>query len=390
MRKALWIKKDYLCMRNLIKSMKRKKKRILGISGIILLLAIFFIGGSIWQNIGTLDTKKERILKFGGLSYHSLQNDVFVSPEELTSYPERTTGGRAGFGRFFKKSPYAPARELPKVVLKKTDFAANPSAYALYWFGHSSVLLELDGVRILIDPVLENAAPLPGVVPRYTTFPIKREELPHVDAVLITHDHYDHLEVKTIKFLRNRDTRFIVPLGVGARLRDWGIPEERIIELGWAETTEIGLLQITSTPGVHYSGRSKTDRNKTLWTGYAIKGTQKNIFWSGDSGYGKHFKQIGEQYGPFDLACVEIDGWNPGWPNTHLFPEEVISVCKDINARKLLPVHWGVFDLALHPWDESIQKVAALAAADHIGLVTPMMGERIVPGESVTRIWWRD
>lgn len=152
-------------------------------------------------------------------------------------------------GRFFKKSPHAPARELPKVVLKKTDFAANPSAYALYWFGHSSVLLELDGVRILIDPVLENAAPLPGVVPRYTTSPIKREELPHVDAVLITHDHYDHLEVKTIKFLRNRDTRFIVPLGVGARLRDWGIPEERIIELGWAETTEIGLLQITSTPG---------------------------------------------------------------------------------------------------------------------------------------------
>ncbi len=384
------MKKGYFCVMNLIKSMKRKRKRILGIAGIILLLAVFFIGRYIWQNIGTLDTEKERILELGGLSYYSSQHDVFVSPEELMSYPERTTGGDAGFGRFFRKSPNAPGGELPKVVLKKTDFATEPSAYALYWLGHSSVLLELDGVRLLIDPVLENAAPVPGVVPRYTTSPIKREELPDVDAVLITHDHYDHLEMKTMKFLRNRDIRFIVPLGVGARLRGWGVPEERIIELGWAETAEIGSLQITSTPGVHYSGRSKTDRNKTLWTGYAIKGTQKNIFWSGDSGYGKHFKQIGEQYGPFDLACVEIDGWNPGWPNTHLFPEEVIFVCKDVNAEKLLPVHWGVFDLALHPWDESIKKVVVLAEADHIGLVTPMMGERIVPGECVTRIWWQD
>lgn len=158
--------------------MKRKKKRILGISGIILLLVIFSIVGYIWQNIGTLDIEKERVAKFGSLSYYSSQNDVFVSPEELMSYPERTTGGNAGFGRFFKKSPNAPAGELPKVVLKKTDFVTEPSAYALYWFGHSSAMLELDGVRILIDPVLENAAPLPGIVPRYTTSPIKREELP--------------------------------------------------------------------------------------------------------------------------------------------------------------------------------------------------------------------
>lgn len=289
--------------------MKQKKKRILDIAGVVLLLVILFIGGSVLQNIGTLDNEKERIAKFNTLPYYSSQNDVFISPEELVFYPEQTTGGNAGFGRFFKKSPNAPVGELPKVTLTKKDFAAEPSVYAFYWLGHSSAILELDGVRVLIDPVLENAAPFPGIVSRYTASPIKREELPDVDAVLITHDHYDHLEVKTIKFLRNRDTRFIVPLGVGTRLRGWSIPEERIIELGWAETTKIGSLQITSTPGVHYSGRSKTDRNKTLWTGYAIKGTQKNIFWSGDSGYGKHFKQIGEQYGPFDLACVEIDGW---------------------------------------------------------------------------------
>lgn len=370
--------------------MKRKKKRILGIAGVVLLLVILFIGGSVLQNIGTLDTEKTRITKFNALPYYSSQNGMFVSPEELVFYPERTTGGSAGFGRFFKKSPNAPMRELPKVILKKTDFPVEPAVYALYWLGHSSAILELDGVRILIDPVLANAAPFPGIVPRYTASPVKREELPDMDAVLITHDHYDHLEMATIRSLKNAGTIFICPLGVGARLRGWGIPEERITELGWTETAELGPLRITSTPGIHYSGRSKTDRNKTLWSGYVIKGTQKNIFWSGDSGYGEHFKQIGKQYGPFDLACVEIDGWNAGWPNTHLFPEEVISVCKDINAKKLLPVHWGVFDLALHPWNESIEKVAALATADSIELVSPIMGERIVPDEISTSIWWRN
>ncbi|MDO5608136.1 MAG: MBL fold metallo-hydrolase [Capnocytophaga sp.] len=368
--------------------MNTKKKRIVGITGLVLLLTIFVAGGSILRNMGALDTEKERMEKFGGLPYYSSEGDVFVSPEELKFYPERTTGGNAGFGRFFKKSPNAPTAELPKVMLKKKDFAVEPSAYAFYWLGHSSAILELDGVRMLIDPVLENAAPFPGIVRRYTASPIKRGELPDIDAVLITHDHYDHLEMATIRSLKNSKALFVCPLGLGARLYGWGIPKDRITELGWAETAKIGPLQITSTPGVHYSGRGRSDRNKTLWTGYAIKGTQKNVFWSGDSGYGEHFKQIGEQYGPFDLACVEIDGWNPGWPNTHLFPEEVISVCKDVNAKKLLPVHWGVFDLALHPWDESIRRVAALATADSLELISPIMGERIVPGETPTRIWW--
>lgn len=375
---------------NLIKRMKTKKKRILVITGIVLLLTILVAGGYILWNMGKLDTEKERMKKFSDRLYYSLQNDVFISPEELEFYPERTTGGSAGFRRFFKKSPNAPVGKLPKVILKKTDFPVEPAAYALYWLGHSSAILELDGVRILIDPVLANAAPFSGIVPRYTASPIKREELPEMDAVLITHDHYDHLEMATIRSLKDDKAIFVCPLGVGARLLGWGIPERRIIELGWTETAELGPLRITSTPGIHYSGRSKTDRNKTLWSGYVIKGTQKNIFWSGDSGYGEHFKQIGKQYGPFDLACVEIDGWNAGWPNTHLFPEEVISVCKDINAKKLLPVHWGVFDLALHPWNESIEKVAALATADSIELVSPIMGERIVPDEISTSIWWRN
>ncbi len=356
----------------------------------VFLLAVIAVGGHVLRNMGSLDSDKERAAKYGGRSCYSLQRDAFISPEELLSFPDRTTGGSSGFGRFFKRSPYAPARELPKATLTKNDFTAVPSAYALYWLGHSSVILELDGVRMLIDPVLENAAPFPGIVRRYTASPIERKELPDVNAVLITHDHYDHLEMATMRALKDRDIRFICPLGVGARLEGWGIPPEQITEIGWGDVVEVASVRITSTPGIHYSGRSKTDRNKTLWTGYAIRGERKNIFWSGDSGYGELFKQIGEKYGPFDLACVEIDGWNAGWPNTHFFPEEAIAVCEDVKAQNMLPVHWGVFDLALHPWNESIERVAALAAADSIGLVTPLMGERIVPGETETRTWWRE
>lgn len=359
-------------------------------AGIIFLLAIIIVGGYILLNMGSLDSDKIRTLKYSDRSYYSSREGLFVSPEKLAFFPERTTGGSSGFGRFFKKSPNAPAGELPKVTLTKNDFVSEPAMYALYWLGHSSVILELDGARMLIDPVLENAAPFPGIVQRYSASPIERKELPNVDAVLITHDHYDHLEMATIRTLKDQNTRFICPLGVSARLEGWGVPSERITEVGWGDTIKIASIQIISTSGIHYSGRSKTDRDKTLWTGYAIKGMRKNIYWSGDSGYGKHFKQIGEQYGPFDLACVEIDGWNAGWPNTHLFPNEVISVCNDVNAKNLLPIHWGVFDLALHPWNESIKRVAELASANSINLVTPLMGERIVPGQTRTHIWWKN
>lgn len=367
---------------------RNKKKIFVTVAGVFLLIVVM-AGIYVWWNIGMLDSDGERDGKYGNRPYYSVSDNVFVSPDKLEFFPEQTTGGSAGFGRFFKRSPNAPRNELSVESLAKRDFSAVPSDYALYWLGHSSAILELDGIRIIIDPVLENAAPVPGVVQRYVSSPIQRCELPDVDIVLITHDHYDHLEMATMRALKDKKVKFICPLGVGVRLEGWGIPPQQITEVGWGDTVKITSVQIVSTTGIHYSGRSKADRDKTLWTGYAIKGTQKNIYWSGDTGYGAHFKQIGEQYGPFDLACVEIDGWNAGWPNTHLFPEEVIAVCKDVKAERLLPVHWGVFDLALHPWNESIEKVATLAAADSIVLVTPMMGERIVPGETCTSTWWR-
>lgn len=370
--------------------MMRKKKIGLIITGLCVFIALSVIGAYVSDNLGRIHSDEESTERYGKYAYYSTAIHEFVSPQELKHYPERTTGGNAGWGRFFKKSPNSPIHEIPKVELKKNDFTSVPSSYALYWLGHSSAIVELDGLRLLIDPVLENAGPFPGIARRFTSSPISRHELPEVDAVLITHDHYDHLEMETMKFLKDRNIRFVTPSGVGARLQGWGVAKEKITELGWDESVSVGSIKITACPGIHYSGRSGKDRNKTLWAGYAIRGKEKNIFWSGDSGYGEHFKRIGERYGPFNLACVEIDGWNAGWPNTHLFPEEAVAVCEDVQAGLLLPVHWGVFDLALHPWNESIETVWRLAIGRGIGMVTPMMGEKVVPGETNSRKWWKE
>lgn len=365
-----------------------KRKYILSILVIAVLLVTV---GTVWyikNQIGKLDPYEVREREYSELSYYSPVKDEFISPKEMVSYPEQTTGGDPGFWRFFKTSPNAPDFELPKRVLTKRDFPEVPSSYAAYWLGHSTVVIELDGYRILIDPVFGNAGPLPFIAQRMSPSPMQREELPKVDIILITHDHYDHLESETIKFLADRNVRFIVPLGIGTRLMGWGVPEEKITELGWDQSTIHELLNITAAPTVHYSGRSYNDKNKTLWISYIIKGEKKNIYWSGDTGYGEHFKEIGRKYGPFDLAFMEIDAWNKGWPNTHLFPDQVIKASRDVGAELLFPIHFSTFDLALHPWDRSINVVADMASQNNIEIVTPIMGEKVIPGITPTTKWW--
>ncbi|MDR3220526.1 MAG: MBL fold metallo-hydrolase [Candidatus Accumulibacter sp.] len=317
----------------------------------------------------------------------------FQSPEEVPHYPDRETGpGPSGWSRFLLPNRNAPEFPLRQVALTASSFPANPAGLAVYWLGHASLIIEFEGKRLAVDPVFGNAAPAPGIVRRFGDAPIDRDDLPALDYVLITHDHYDHLEYATMRALRKRAaTRFIVPLGVGAHLREWGIPSDRISEIGWGEAFEQNGLAVASERTIHFSGRTFGNRNATLWTSYAIKGRKYRLFVCGDSGYGGHFKEAGAKHGPFDLAFIEIDGWNPGWPKTHMFPEEVIRAYRDLNARALLPVHWGVFDLARHPWDESIGMIADLASqAGDVVLLTPLMGEKLVPGETATGAWWKN
>ncbi|MDR0441599.1 MAG: MBL fold metallo-hydrolase [Candidatus Accumulibacter sp.] len=343
-------------------------------------------GCHVLQALGEAPSAEEA--RYAKLPYY--RDGRFQSPEPLLHYPERATGrGPSGWIRFALPNPNAPGVPLPRVMLDKSSFPATPAEFAVYWLGHCSLIIELEGLRLAVDPVFGNAAPLFGIVRRFVDAPLERDDLPPLDYVLITHDHYDHLEYATIRALRDTNVRFIVPLGVGAHLRKWGIAAARIHELGWGEAHHAGSLSIASERTVHYSGRTFDTRNKSLWTSYALRGRRFSAFVSGDSGYGAHFKDIGAKYGPFDLAFIEIDGWNPGWPKTHMFPEEVIQAYRDVRARALVPVHWGVFDLARHPWDESIRLIADLAAkAGDVKLQTPRMGEKLLPGQDATDAWW--
>jgi L-ascorbate metabolism protein UlaG (beta-lactamase superfamily) len=359
---------------------------------VALLLLAGVAGCHLLRTIGDVPDA-EALARYGTLPY--FRDGQFQSPEALLHYPERVTGdGPSGWSRFILPDPHAPKTPLPQVALDAASFAPlsadSAPPLAAYWLGHSSLIIELEGKRLLVDPVFGNAAPLPGIVRRFGKAPIERDQLPPLDYVLITHDHYDHLEYATMRALRGRrETRFIVPLGVGAHLRKWGIDAGRIHEMGWGESLVLddGPV-IAAERTIHYSGRTLGRRNTTLWTSYALKGQQRRVFISGDGGYGAHFREIGTRHGPFDLAFIEIDGWNPGWPKTHMFPQEVIQAYRDLGARALVPVHWGVFDLARHRWDESIRMSADLSEqAGDVKLLTPLMGERLIP-ESVTGRWW--
>ena len=348
----------------------------------IIILTII-CGSYVIREIGKTPSEEE-LKKYESLPY--FKNGEFQSPQKMVYDFDNVRNGPASWLRFVKKSPFAPKQELPMKKLTKADFNQNADDFALYWLGHSSALLELNGKRILLDPVFGNAAPVPFMVPRYGKAPIKIEDLPQIDLVVISHNHYDHLERKTVQKLKN--SHFIVPLGVGAALRGWGIKAENITELGWEEDFNQNNLKITAETAVHYSGRGLGDRNKTLWNSYIIESNNKRIFWSGDSGYGTHFKEIGKKYGPFDLAAIEIDGWNTGWTNTHMFPQEIIKATQELGAKKLLPLHWAVFDLALHPWHESIDMLLQENQNTDIQILTPLMGEKINNLTTQTQKWW--
>lgn len=367
-----------------------RKKKLWVLIVVIIIGSIGVTGFHIKDQFGNLAPKKVRNVSYLGYNYYNEEKDEFLSPEEIVSYPDSTTGGNPGLLRFFVSSPNVPEIELPKESLTSKSFSSTPSDFAIYWLGHSSTIIELDGYRLLIDPVFENAGPFPFIARRISPSPLSREDLPEIDAVIITHDHYDHLETATIEYLADKETLFITPLAIGSRLQSWGVDQNKIRELGWGQQISLGSIEITATPSIHYSGRSKWDRNKTLWASYVIQRKRKKLFWSGDGGYGDHFKEIGAKYGPFNLAFVEIDAWNDGWPNTHLFPDEVIRVCQDINSKSLFPIHLATFDLAMHPWDESINMISSEIKKTDIDLVTPIMGMKTIPGQTKTQEWWKD
>ena len=256
----------------------------------------------------------------------------------------------------------------------------DPSENVLVWLGHSSYFIQAYGVKLLIDPIFSNnVSPMSGSArPFKGANPYTINDMPVVDYLLFTHDHYDHLDYETIKAFNDKATQVISPLGVGAHLEYWGYDAKKITEVDWNDVLKLkNDLKLTSTTARHGSGR-KFKRNNTLWTSYVLETSTQKLFLGGDSGYGKHFKEIGEKYGPFDLAILENGQYNLQWKYTHMFPDEVLQAAKDLNAKKLLPVHSGKFKLASHAWNEPLKEISRInAEQDQIPLLTPIIGETI-------------
>lgn len=309
-----------------------------------------------------------------------------------------TTGGlrkqaRIMWDFFFNKpADTRPSGKIPLQALTGAQLLAAPNN-TVYRLGHSTVLLKLDDALWITDPMFsDRASPLQFAGPeRFHAPPIGIDELPPLKGVIISHDHYDHLDHASIMKLAGKTEYFLTPLGVGDILVDWGVPAAKVRQLDWWQGVEVGGIRFVATPAQHFSGRGLFDKNKTQWASWAILARDQRVFFSGDSGYFDGFRQIGQNYGPFDLTLLETGAYNVNWPNVHMHPEETIRAHIDLKGKRLLPIHNGTFDLSMHAWREPLDRIAALGNLHHIPVITPVMGEAVSMHASTTgRRWWED
>lgn len=289
---------------------------------------------------------------------------------------------------FSKNKRGAPPSVLPT---HKTDlFSLDPSSDVIVWFGHSSYFMQLNGKKILVDPVLSGyASPFAFTTKSFSGSDIYTvNDIPPVDYLFITHDHYDHLDHLTVRRLQSRVGKVITGLGVGAHLERWGYTKHQIIEKDWYEEEQLDQLTVYTTPARHFSGR-QFKRNVTLWLSFVLYAPGMRIYIGGDSGYDGHFKKIGEQFGPFDLAILENGQYHQHWKYIHMMPEEVVQAAKDLQAKRLLPVHWSKFSLSLHAWDDSIVRVTLEAEKQGMPVLHPMIGEPLLLNDFRKALrWW--
>jgi L-ascorbate metabolism protein UlaG (beta-lactamase superfamily) len=323
------------------------------------------------------------------------RDGAFVNPLPPASYTWGDVRNLVS-GQFLGDEVREPPAPMPVPVRKVEpsslrDTPPNPGLRA-FWIGHASVYVEIDGQRLLIDPIFsEYASPFDVGPRRFHPPPIALAELPAIDAVLITHDHYDHLDMRTVQHLAQTNTVFFVPLGVGAHLERWGVPAARIRDMEWGQQHALGGVRIVATPARHYSGRSLGDANATLWTSWSVLGSKHRFYVSGDTGYSDHFQRIGAQHGPFDIAFVKAGAYGPGapWLDIHMSAEDAVRATQDVRARRMFPVHWGTFNLAFHAWDEPIRRTLAAARAAQLEVLTPRIGEMVdADAPFASSAWW--
>ena len=368
-----------------------KKVLVFLFSTILLLIAVYIVTVELYPSFGGDLTAAQRV-EFK--QHKNFKNGQFKNRRDV---PEKLS-----FSKFFDLGYKYLTTEVengePKHAFK--NLTINPkdlvdfNGTRLYWFGHSTFLLQHKGTNILIDPMFGKVpAPLNflGGKRFLKALPVSPEELPEITYVLFSHDHYDHLDYESVLKLKDKVTWFITPLGLGNHLIRWGIEEHRIIELNWWESKQFEGFEFICTPAQHFSGRKFNNAQQTLWSSWVIQSEAINLYFSGDSGYDTHFKEIGEKYGPFDLSLLECGQYNKLWPDVHMFPQETVKAGIDLKSKKIIPIHWGAFKLALHSWNEPAIEVFNEAKRKNINLQIPKIGEAIKI-DSVSRafdFWWK-
>lgn len=295
------------------------------------------------------------------------------------------------YKQIFQRQGRSPSQQLPVLPFDKKNFLAGTEKAKFVWYGHSVLLLRINNITVLVDPMLgPNAAPIsPFSVPRFSSDTLKIiDELPPIDLMLLSHDHYDHLDYQSILRLIPKVGRYFVALGVGRHLESWGIDSKKIKEFDWWDDKIFGDINITFTPTRHFAGRGLSDRSKSLWGGWTFRTNTENIYFSGDSGYGEHFKEVGAKLGPFDFAFMECGQYDKYWHQIHMYPEESVLAALDAQAKVIMPVHWAGFALSLHPWKEPVERFIADAYRLGIPTCTPNLGALIELGSTPENKWW--
>ena len=367
-----------------------------GITWAIIVVSFVVIGGALflgnWPPFGGT-VSGERLKRVQASPHYHDGKFVNTHP-----HPPLEAGDVWGYltEQLFGDQIRVPPSAIPISAIPPASMQAPPApGLRTIWLGHSSVYMELDGLRLLVDPVFSDyASPFHGIGPkRFHPPPIAMTDLPKIDAVMISHDHYDHLDMRTIQYLSSRGTHFVVPLGVGAHLDEWDVPKRQITELDWWGSAEIEGLTIICTPAQHYSSRGIFDYKATLWSSWSVIGPKHRIFYSGDSGFADHFQQIGNRLGPFDLGIFKVGQYGPGasWIYSHMNPEDAVKAHLAVQADRMLPVSWGTFNIAFHDWDEPIKRAVKAANAQNVDLVTPRVGEVVTMGEPFrSHSWWEE
>lgn len=359
----------------------------MGITSVIIIAVVTLVSFNIYRRMHK-KPKTEQGLKINASKNY--KNGVFENSvkTDMTRPPLKVL-----LKMMDKKSGLRPEKPLQTLAIDGSLFEnSNNETFTITWLGHSSFLIRAGKTNILIDPVLSKRASLSQHVgPKqfdYTHF-TNLNELPEIDLVLISHNHYDHLDYHLIKALKNRVKMFYVPLGVDLNLQNWGIDSLKIQSFDWWDKNEFDDVKVTATPARHFTGRGLSDRFKTLWCGWAIKWGGKSLFFSGDSGYFDGFKTIGEKLGPFTLSLIECGQYSPYWPHVHMSPEESVQAAIDVKSQKAMPMHWGKFNLSIHAWNEPPTRFLTAADLKKLQTVIPQIGKTFSINESPLENWWR-